>query len=85
MTVRQLKGSLTQEDFDKWRYYDSMEPLHGVPLSLAQLGMMISAFMGSKNTNFEEMYINKSQAPNIQEKTRDDGAALNNALVGLFS
>ncbi len=85
MTVRQLKGSLTQEDFDKWRYYDSMEPLHGVPLSLAQLGMMMSAFMGSKNTNFEDLYINKAHPPNIQEKAQNDGAALNNALVGLFS
>ncbi len=85
MTVRQLKGSLTQEDFDKWRYYDSMEPLHGVPLSLAQLGMMMSAFMGSKNTNFEDLYINKAHPPEFHEENKATGQNLNDALVGLFS
>ncbi len=85
MTVYQMKNSLTVDEFNQWVIFDRMEPMNGQAIELAQILTMMSAFMGSKNSTFEDFYINKTPTPFVtQVEKQDDKKALNTTLSGLF-
>ncbi len=81
MTVYQLKNTMTDEEFKDWREYDKLEPLHGTDLSLARITMMIAAFMGQKNIEFNDFYVHKK--PEVAQHLSPK--ALNDALTGMFT
>ncbi len=73
---------MTDEEFKGWVEYDKMEPIHGNTLAMARLSMMAAAFMGSKNIEFDDFYVNKAPKP---PKKEQNASQLDNALVGMFS
>ncbi len=77
---------MTADEFQDWREYDMLEPLHGTDLTLARMSMMMAAFMGQKDVNFEDFYIHKvPPEPETPKSKEEAGKELNNALQGLFT
>ncbi len=69
MTVYQMRETMTEEEFNSWMAYDRMEPLHSTDMELAQIAMMVAAFMGQKDVKFEDFYIHKQ--PHVEKEPED--------------
>ncbi len=68
-SVHAMRSTLTQEEFYKWVRYLQLHPLYGERIQLAQMAMMLSAFMGSKDSKFEDFYTNKHPEPEKPQET----------------
>ncbi len=62
-SVHAMKSTLTQDEFYKWVRYLQLHPLYGDRIQLAQIALLMSAFMGSKDSKFEDFYTNKHPEP----------------------
>ncbi len=63
MTLHQMKSSITEEEFTKWQQYMLLNPVYATDIQIAQLTLLASAFMGAKNSSFEDFFVHKQPKP----------------------
>ncbi len=84
MTKFQMQESMTEEEFNSWMEYDRLEPLHSTDIELAQIAMMVAAFMGQKNVSFEDFFIHKSPEPEPEDTKQQNDFELDQFVKNAY-
>ncbi len=89
MTLHQMKSSITDEEFKKWQEYMMVNPSHATDIQIAQLTLLVSAFMGNKDASFDDFYVHRPQEEETvsiktEDKTQEDNDFVNNYVLNAY-